>query len=191
MGNEQKIVVPGQEIGTEEEFAAGEGTYADNSLIYAATAGVLVSANRTLSVLAKSAPKNPYTGMKLICKIENIVEPIAIVSPYELQGDKMHRLASNGANMILRASNIKKGYVKNVRDEYKIGDIIRAKIVEIKNGEYQISTDDEDCGCIKAFSSGSEGRHPLEKTAAGLVDIVDEHKENRKMASDYRSINNI
>jgi exosome complex component CSL4 len=74
--------------------------------------------------------------------------------------------------------------VKNVRDEYKIGDIIRAKIVDLRNGEMRLSTDGEDLGAIKAFCAVC--RHPM-KVESGILQCEEcGAKDNRKIAKDYR-----
>jgi exosome complex component CSL4 len=132
----------------------------------------------------------PEIGAMIIGRIEAIIEPIAIVSVHKINGKDKKRYMISGENFILRASNIKKGYVKNVRDEFNIGDIIRARICEVRNNEFRITTEDDDCGCIKAFASAQKGRCELIKSPSGLTCKNNaEIKENRKIASDYRSMN--
>ncbi|PIT84432.1 hypothetical protein COU37_03505 [Candidatus Micrarchaeota archaeon CG10_big_fil_rev_8_21_14_0_10_45_29] len=179
---------PGEEIGTEEEFVAGAGTYVEGSAIHSALEGEISDEGRTLSVSRPNRVSQPGLGVKVIGRIENIIDPIAIVSIHEMEGESA-RFPITGVNFVLRASNIKKGYTRKIRDEYSIGDIIRAKIVEIKNGECQLATDEDDLGCLKAYSS-SRKRCALHKTPTGLKCENDDKKENRKIASDYISVQN-
>lgn len=188
MNDKLRKVSPGEEIGTEEEFIAGIGTYSEGSMIYASVEGELLQEGRALSVLRKNRIQTPGVGARVIGRIENIVDPIAIVSIHEIEGIGS-RFPISGTNFVLRASNIKKGYTRKIRDEYSIGDIIRAKVVEIKNGEYQLATDDADLGCLKAFSS-AKTRCPLQKTPTGLSCENDDNRENRKIASDYLAVQN-
>ncbi|MFH1307174.1 MAG: exosome complex RNA-binding protein Csl4 [Candidatus Micrarchaeota archaeon] len=185
MDKKSKLVAPGQKIGTEEEYVAGAGTYTEGSSIYAAVFGELIEKERTLNVFGKASIATPAIGSRIIGRIQNIVDPIAIVNVYEIEDGEHQRYPVTGENFVLKTPNIKRGYVKQIKDEYRIGDIIRAKIIDIKNGECHLSTEEDDCGCIKAFASQGKGRYPLVKTATGLVCKENDEKENRKIASDY------
>ena len=57
--SEQRFVLPGEEIGTEEEFVAGSGTYVEEARIFAAVAGRLAEENHTLSVAGAPALHAP------------------------------------------------------------------------------------------------------------------------------------
>ncbi|MFA5108644.1 MAG: exosome complex RNA-binding protein Csl4 [Candidatus Micrarchaeia archaeon] len=187
MDKKPRVVTPGEHIGTEEEYVAGSGTFIKDEGIYSSIFGHLMDKDRTLSVSANAQVTTPSIGAKIIGRIEAIIDPIAIVSIEKIEDGTNMRFSNSGARFILKAPNIKKGYVKSVRDEYKIGDIIRAKIITESNGEYHLSTEDDDCGCIKAFASGPQDkRYALIKTASGLVNSqCPDKKENRKMAADY------
>ncbi|MDE1797984.1 MAG: exosome complex RNA-binding protein Csl4 [Candidatus Micrarchaeota archaeon] len=184
MALEPKFVLPGQEIGTEEEYVAGVGTYVENAKIYAALTGQLTEENRTLSVVPKRRLSPMAVGTEVIGQIDNISDPVALVV-VEPQGTEATRFGTSSAYCILHASYVKRGYVKSVRDELRIGDIIRARVTEFKNGEYHIATDDEHLGAIKAFCASC--RHPLEKKPTGLQCPNCGRRENRKLADDYRS----
>jgi len=74
--------------------------------------------------------------------------------------------------------------VKNVRDEYKIGDIIRAKIADLRNGEFRLATDADELGAIKAFCA--KCRHAMVIESGILKCESCGYKDNRKLANDYR-----
>lgn len=191
MDNDTKIVIPGQEIGTEEEFVGGKGTVTIDSKIYATVMGEVTDESRTLTVdnpKSKGKLSELQEGMKIVGRVEMIVDPIAIVSIRKVYDkDKYGRVPKSSENAILHASYIKRGYVKQVRDELSIGDIIRAKIIGKKKGEIQLSTEDEDLGVLKAFAS-KRPRFPLEKIGTSLINPFNEEKENRKISKDYRNI---
>ncbi len=182
----KKFVVPGDFIGTEEECMPGSGTHIDGENVYSALAGEVKDSQRTLSISQKGKLASLGIGTTIIGSIENIVEPIALVrvKSGSLEGDE--RLGDNPDYAVLHASMIKKGYVKNVRDEYKIGDILRAKIVDIRNGEMRLSTDSEELGSIKSFCA--KCRHAMKIAAGGLECESCGAKDNRKMAKDYRNV---
>jgi len=204
MEDKKKFVVPGDFIGTEEEYLPGSGTHADGEKFYSALAGNVSDAARTLSISQKRTLAPLGIGTTIIGSIENIVEPIALIRVKQGSNAGEDRLGDNPDYSVLHASMIKKGYVKNVRDEYKIGDLIRAKIVDIRNGEMRLSTDGEDLGAIKAFcakcrhamkksgkdffSSGSEASTPMKIAAGGLECESCGAKDNRKIAKDYRNV---
>ena len=184
---DKKFVVPGDFIGTEEEFLAGEGTFSENEGIFATAIGQASESDRKLVVSQKKPLRALGIGSVLIGRVENIVEPIALVSMLWGDGEgagSSHRFGENPSYAVLHASMIRRGYVKNVRDEYKVGDIIRAKIADIRNGEMRLSTDGDELGAIKAFCG--KCRHPL-KVESGLLKCEScEAKDNRKIANDYR-----
>lgn len=185
MEQEQEYAYPGDCLGSEEEFEVGEGTYTKDGMIYSSLFGKIKKEKRKISVEQKKL-FSFYIGQKVIGRIEMIIEPIALVKVVDFLGIESNRFSHTGQNFILKVENIKKGFVKKVHDEYKIGDIIRAEIIEIRNGEYQLSTIPLDCGVIKAYnSSHQEPRNPLVKINNGLIDLKTNRKENRKISSDY------
>lgn len=187
--SEQRFVLPGEEIGTEEEFVAGTGTYVEEARIFAAVAGRLAEENHTLSVAGAPALQRLKAGSLVVGRIDNISEPVALAvmegdAGAPNQGAAANRYPKSSGYVVLHASFIKRGYVKKVRDEYRIGDLIRGKVVEEKFGELHISTDDPHCGCIMAFCS--ECRTPLEKRDTLLQCPACGRRENRHLADDYR-----
>ena len=198
--SEQRFVLPGEEIGTEEEYVAGSGTYVEEARIFATVAGRLTEENHTLSVAGASSLQRLRPGMLVVGRIDNISEPVALAvmesdeesskgmgGPAPQDGrpsPNPNRYPKSSGYVVLHASFIKRGYVKKVRDEYRIGDLIRGKIVEEKFGEYHISTDDAHCGCIMAFCSAC--RTPLEKRDTLLQCPACGRRENRHVADDYR-----
>lgn len=180
---EKKIVMPGDFIGTEEEYIAGAGTFSDNEKIYAIISGEIHDEARKLSVVQNRPLGALGIGVVIIGKIENIVEPIALVS-IQMGVGSSHRFGENPDYAVLHASMIKKGYVKNVRDEYKIGDIIRAKIADIRNGELRLATDADELGAVKAYCG--KCRHAMKVEGGVLKCESCEWKDNRKLAKDYR-----
>lgn len=182
---DKKFVVPGDFIGTEEEYLGGEGTFSENEKIYSTITGEAGEAAKKLAVSQKRPLRPLGVGTTIIGKVENISEPIALVSMQVGMGGE-HRFGETDEYAVLHASMIRKGYVKNVRDEYKIGDIIRAKIVDQRNGEFRLSTDGDELGAIKAYCA--KCRHPM-KVESGILQCQEcGTKDNRKIAKDYRKL---
>jgi exosome complex component CSL4 len=186
MEDRKKFVVPGDFIGTEEEYLAGSGTHTDGENVYSALAGMVLDEKHTLSVERRRTLASLGIGTVIIGSIENIVEPIALVRVKQGSDEADSRYGDNPDYAVLHASMIKKGYVKNVRDEYKIGDIIRAKIVDIRNGEMRLSSDSPELGAVKAFCA--KCRHSMRIAEGGLECESCGAKDNRKVADDYRKV---
>ena len=49
---EERFVAPGERLATEEEFAASDNTYAEDGIVYAATAGMAAAKDGTVVVSA-------------------------------------------------------------------------------------------------------------------------------------------
>lgn len=179
---DKKFVVPGDSLGSEMEYLPGAGTFSDKDEIYSTLSGEMQEASRTLAVTQKRPLAKLGVGTIIIGVVASIIEPIALVSVHE--GSGKERFGENPDNAVLHASMIKRGYVKNVRDEYKTGDIIRAKIVDVRNGEMRLATDADNLGAIKAFCA--KCRHPMKVAEGGLACESCEWKDNRKIANDYR-----
>ncbi|MBS3068764.1 exosome complex RNA-binding protein Csl4 [Candidatus Micrarchaeota archaeon] len=180
-----KHVIPGESMGTEEEFVPGLGTYVEGEEIRSSAAGMLSEEDRSLSVSRRNLLSSLRSGSVVLGRVENVVEPIALISVLPIQGGNV-RFAQLPDNCVLHASRIKDGFVKNVRDELRIGDIVRAKISEIRQGEIHVSTEGAEFGVLKAFCI--KCRHPLALLGGALSCSSCGNKENRKLASDYRSV---
>jgi len=184
--NTRKHVMPGDAIGTEEEFIGGSGTYMEGEQIRASASGALNDKDRSLSVSRHNMLASVKPGTIVLGRVENVVEPIALISVLPQQ-EGSTRFAMLPDNCVLHASRIKDGFVKNVRDELRIGDIVRAKIAEVRNGEIHVSTEGAEFGVIKAFCI--KCRHALTLVGGSLSCPECGNKENRKLASDYRNVN--
>ena len=178
----KKFAIPGDCIGSEMESLPGAGTVADRDDIYATLSGEVKEESRTLSVSQARPLAALHSGATVIGVINNIIETIALVQI--TQGSGQSRFGENPDNAVLHASMIKRGFVKNVRDEYKIGDIIRAKIADVRNGDMRLATDSDELGAIKAFCA--KCRNPMKLESAILACEECGAKDNRKLAKDYR-----
>ena len=182
---QKKFAVPGDVLGNEMESLPGNGTYLENEEIYATLAGEVAESERKLSVSQSKPLKAIGIGSIIIGTVENIPEPIALIA-IRTDEETAHRYGENPDYAVLHASMIKRGYVKNVRDEYKIGDIVRARVADIRNGELRLTTDEEGLGAIKAYCSKCRHALALENGALACENPDCGHKDNRKFAKDYR-----
>ena len=175
---------PGKLLGTAEEFVGGEGVYGEGGRLHAICSGnVSVDEQKVISVKSsKASPKMIVPGMVVYGRIEDIFEPIALVKlePREAHGV---RQAQGDYFSILHVSNIRRDYVRSLRDEVRVGDVIRAVVSEIRRGEVYLDMRGPDFGVVKAYCSRC--RSPLYLRSRVLVCDSCGNKESRKLSKEY------
>jgi exosome complex component CSL4 len=161
-----KSVSPGEFIGTEEEFAAGEGTFTDaKGNIYAAVFGsVSISKDKVASVKGACAvPKTLRKGSIVYGRVEEIFEPVALLSIQPTESG-CERCSPVEGYSVLHASRVKRSYVEMIHDEMRIGDIVKAVVDEVRtSGEVMLSTKEPGLGVVKAFCSRCRAPLALKK----------------------------
>jgi exosome complex component CSL4 len=179
------MVLPGDEIAVAEEFEPGEGTYERNGLVYAATPGVLVldPENR----VARVRPFNPPAELKMGDIVYGVVEDIrgmmATATILAIHGRS--RQISGQSEGTIHISNVSEDYTEDIHDKFRLGDIIRAKVIQVKPS-LQLTTAEANLGVVKALCSICRG--PLELRGRDLFCPRDERTEQRKVAADYAEL---
>jgi len=186
--NEEKNSLIGDYIGTIEEFVPGEGTYAEEGKIYAAKIGEakLDRENHKASVDGKSIA-DIEVGNVVFGEVMMMRKNMAIVIVSRIQG---HKQLIDARTMIY-ISNIADKYVEKPEDMFAVGDIVKAKVLKIDQGNIDISTKGE-FGVVKSFCKRC--RKPLSKSEKSPDRLECEscgNKETRKLASDYGSVKNL
>ena len=180
------IVLPGEFLGTEEEFAAGSGTRVEDGKIYAAVFGTMeVSRDKVVSVRARvQAPKPIDAGSIVYGRVEAIFEPVALIQLQAVEGGEARQVPPEGYS-VLHASRVKQGYVDNVHDEVRIGDILKCSVEGIrKDGEIGLSTKAPGLGVVKAYCSHCRG--PLALITGGTRKCGRcGSEERRKLSTEY------
>jgi exosome complex component CSL4 len=175
---------PGKLLGTEEEFVGGEGVYEEEGKLHAlCTGNASTDKQKMVSVKPSNAvPKMVGPGMVVYGRVEDIFEPIALVkiTPVEQEGV---RQTQGDYFSVLHVSNIRRDYVKSLRSEVRVGDIIKAVVSEIKRGEVYLDMRDPEFGVVKAYCSRCRGSLYMKdrilfcKSCGG--------RESRKLSKEY------
>ncbi|MEM3399839.1 MAG: exosome complex RNA-binding protein Csl4 [Candidatus Micrarchaeia archaeon] len=168
------MAVPGEMLGTEEEYVAGEGTYVENGAIYACVAGKSRVKDRVIEVECEDC-RTLKKGDIVYGRIEEMYESVVLV-----------RLDVEGAILpagyaTLHISDIKRGYVRSIKEEMKVGDIIKAVVKDTRRN-VSIRTNERGLGVIKAFCSECRGVLAMKR---GLVCEECGHTEDRYIAYPY------
>ena len=180
---ENKIVLPGDQISTCEELSPGEGTFEENGVIRAARLGVFSVDKKLKKALVKpltSIPVMLKRGDIVLAEVTSVRSNMVIANVIHVIGEK--RSISGDTNGTLHVSEISRGYVKDPSSEYAPGDIIRAKVTQVKPS-VQLATWEKDLGVIKAMCTRC--RHPLVRKGNILECENCRNRERRKTAIDY------
>src|SRR6266566_4354520 len=182
---ERKMVLPGDEIAVAEEFEPGEGTYEAKGLVFAATPGVLEldPANRVARVRAFNPPAELRVGDIVYGVVDDIRGMMATASILAIHGRT--RQISGESEGTIHISNVSEEYTEDIHDMYRLGDIIRAKVIQVKPS-LQLTTAEPSLGVVKALCSVCRGS--LEMRGSDLYCPRDERSERRKLAADYADL---
>jgi exosome complex component CSL4 len=179
---QKTFVLPGDLVGSAEEFGAGYGTYVKGGAIYATTAGIVEidKEKRCAYVIPKSnAPPTLSVGDIVVGRIIDLKESLAIIALSHKSGYESRPLPNTDATVHI--SNVKNAYVKDIRQVFGLQDIIRAKIVD--DSQLRLTTADDDLGVLKAYCS--KCTTALVKENGKLVCPSCKHTEMRKISSNY------
>jgi len=182
-----KIVLPGEQVSTSEELMPGDGTFEEDGIIRASRLGIYEVDNKN-----RRAKVKPLTSTPVIIKKGDIVlASVGSVRSNMVIADVIHvigknRSVSGDTNATLRVSEISNGYTKDPATEYSPGDIIRAKVTQIKPS-LQLATKDRDLGVIR--TTCTKCKNPLVRKGNILECKNCSNKEKRKLAHDYGNYN--
>jgi exosome complex component CSL4 len=178
----KELVFPGSKLGVIEEFIPGKGTYEKGGSIYSKIIGNadLDAINKEASV--RSSNKNPILPSKdsiVTGIVSGIQGKAATLDIYKIND---HTLRAPFTGM-LHVSRCSPKYERGINDVCKLADLIRAKVVDVKDGFIKINTVDAKLGVIRAFCSNCGNilvykRNKLKCKKCGNF-------EKRKVSDDY------
>ena len=148
-----KIVLPGEQVSTSEELLPGDGTFEEDGIIRATRIGTYVVDEKHRRAKIKpltSIPVELKRGDIVLAKVGSVRSNMVIAEVIHVAGKS--RAISGDTNGTLRVSEISNGYVKDPSTEFAPGDIIRAKVTQVKPN-IQLATKDNDLGTIRAICS--------------------------------------
>jgi exosome complex component CSL4 len=181
--DEKRIILPGEEIGTSEEFMAGEGTYEEEGRIYAECTGVLEIDSSEMVARVKSLPSTPIilkAGDLVIGYVNEIKGNIAVIDVIRLSGSE--RAISSDTSGSIHISKVSEDYISSIGWAFRVGDIIRAKVIQTEPS-LQLSTIGAELGVLKSLCIAC--RTPLVRKDQDLYCPNCERLWQKKIASDY------
>jgi exosome complex component CSL4 len=128
---ESSFVLPGDVVGSAEEFVPGDCTYVKSGIIYASTAG-MVKINprtKTANVMPKTnAPPRLCQGDIVIGEVVDLKDSLVVVSLAFKKGYEDRPISDEEAT--IHISNVRNSYVRDLRQMFSLRDILKAKIID-------------------------------------------------------------
>ncbi len=183
------IVIPGDVLGVIEEFIPDNGTYEDNGLILANTIGVVAKDMRTkrISVIPKNKPIALSKGAIVLGKVNDAKKQLVDLRIGRIDSEEGSTELHTPVTGTLHISCVSESYTENMIDAYRIGDIVKAHIVDDKRLPCYISTVGREFGCILARCTKCGAL--LKRKGRSTLKCTDcENIERRKISDDYLSI---
>ena len=178
-----KLVLPGDKVSTSEELLPGNGTFEEDGIIFANRVGIYTVDEKHRRAVIKpvtSVPVELRRGDIVLAEVGSVRSSMIIANVFHVIGKK--RSISGDTNGTLRVSEISRSYVKDPSTEFSPGDIMRAKVTQVKPS-VQLETKDNDFGVIRGL--WSKCRHPLIRKGGILECKNCKNTEKRKLAVDY------
>jgi exosome complex component CSL4 len=177
-----KEVFPGEKLAVIEEYNEGEGTYNLDGEVRSAEIGVTQhdEASRSIAI-DKKTPEIivPEAQMEAVAEVGSVARRDARVDIFILDGRPVHPTYSG----VIHISDISREYTKNIDMALRNGDIVKGKIVNVKNRLNQISLADPEYGVIYAYCTRCGGL--LESDRGKLTCPDCGRVERRKTARGY------
>jgi exosome complex component CSL4 len=176
-------VFPGDVLATSEEAVPGPGAYDDGSNIVATRIGkFFLDPNEMRAVVEPltSVPTEMRLGDFIVGEVTMVKPSMCAVEVLAVENKT--RVVVGDTNGTLHVSKIARRYVKDVGNEYRLGDVVRAQIISVKPS-IQVSTEDPRCGAIKALCTRC--RFGLNKVDKALECPNCGRREMRNLAPDY------
>jgi exosome complex component CSL4 len=179
----RRAVLPGDLIGTCEEYSPRNGTYVDQGNIYATASGIVKvnTKDRSISVIPiTNTPPHIQVGDIVIGQVTDVKDSVALVEIAGIKG-KGEREIVNADQAAIHVSNVKDAYVKELYYEFAPFDIVKARVIDLRN--MRLTTVDKELGVMKAYCGNC--RAVLKNDNGKLKCPKCERTETRKISVDY------
>ncbi|EHR79399.1 RNA-binding protein [Thermococcus litoralis DSM 5473] len=183
------IVLPGDYLGVIEEFLPGEGIIEENGELYAARAGRVRINPEKIEISVEpltDTPPLPQVGDVVIARVIEVKPQAAIVQLLRIEGRKGYREIATSKLAGIHISQVRDGYVESMSNEFKIGDIVRARVLTNEKSPIQLTTKGSDLGVVYALCSSC--RTPLVRRGNVLICPKCGRTETRKLSTYYRKL---
>ena len=138
---------------------------------------------KRISVIAKNKPITPVKGAIVFGKVSDAKKQLVDLTIGKIDSDELHTPITG----TLHISCVSESYTENMTDAYRIGDIVKAHIVDDIRQPCYLSTVGHQFGVILARCTRC-GAFLKRKGRSTLKCMDCENIERRKISDDYLSI---
>jgi len=177
------FVLPGEFVGSTEEFKPGNGTVVSAGNVYSTATGNVIIDRKARIVSVKSntlIPNILKVGDIVYGKIIDVRESGAAVEIAGIEGKEDREIVNSRLGDI-HVSNVRDSYVKRLSDVFRPSDIIRAKVLD--TDRMRLTTSEDSLGVVKAYCSNCRGEIVLEGKKLKCPDC--NMTEIRKISTEY------
>ena len=181
----KKVVVPGDFLALEEEYLGGANTFTDDEgNVYSDSIGKAMfdDASRTVTI-SKEKPVSKLSVSTVVIGYVHLVKDSVVVIRMAYCEEQKGRRVVAPTQAFLKVANVSRAYVKLLRDEFKIGDLVVAKICEITPFGIQLRTNEPNLGVIRAHCT--KCRSILHLSGRDLRCLNCGNVERRKTSMEY------
>lgn len=181
-----RIVMPGEFLGTIEEYVPGYNVLEINGKIFSNILGRVEINQKHMMINVRPLQELPIlrVGEIVYCVVQELYNEFALVAVVGIEGVE-REIVGGRQDGIIHISKISDRYVDEIGKMFRIGDIIRAKVIRAKPS-LQLTTAEPHLGVVRALCM--KCRHPLKKQENYLYCERCGRKETRKIADDYGNI---
>lgn len=182
----KELVVPGEFLATEEEFVPGFNTFgSEEGDVFSTSIGFSEFDNQAhrVNVNSVSGLRRLKVGDIVYGVVSLVKDSVVNVDLFDVVSPKGVRIVLDRKSAQIYVRNVSKDFIKSIRDCFKIGDIVKAKVFSVSPFGVDLRTNESDLGVVKAFSA--ETRLPLYLNGSKLVCLSSKTFESRKISSEY------
>ncbi len=168
-----------------EEFIAGEGTYEDEGEVYAAQIGELDldPRDKVARVRSYNPPLELRVGDVVLATVRDIKPTMAVVEVEAMEG--VERGVTGETEGTIHISKVSEGYTEDIKRAFRLGDIIRARVIQVKPS-LQLASSEPPLGVVRGLCTRC--RSILAKRGRSLYCHHCERSEARKVATVYDAL---
>jgi exosome complex component CSL4 len=179
------LVLPGDLLGTAEEYVPGRGTYEDHGKIFAALMGHkhVDARDKAVRVDAIHAIPNVSEEDLVYARVDEVKSAMAVCTVLSLATGR--RGVPGAPEGTVHISKARDGYTESLGDAFQPGDILLARVLQ-SHPTIKLTTAPATLGVVSARCQVCHGL--LEKGPKELACPRCGNRETRKMAQDYQGL---
>ena len=183
-----ELVLPGDLLGTAEEFVPGHGTYEDGGRIYAALMGRREVDPRDKAIRVAAVHPVPRLAEDdlVYARVDEVKSAMAVCTILALASGK--RGVPGAPEGTIHISKAKEGYTETLGEEFAPGDIVLARVLQA-HPTVKLTTAPANLGVVSARCQVCHGL--LGHGAKELVCPRCGNREHRKSAKDFAGLGSV